>query len=109
MREDALDLTFEEWDATDSENVNSSQMPLAMIINSSELRAAGFTLQKVLPPKLEAATCRRCTRGVGIRQREGMGPTRFMSSVDADIESARPRGWKQKKAERPKKDVCISW
>jgi len=35
--EDTLGLTFEEWDPT--ENVDSSQMPVAMIINSSELRA----------------------------------------------------------------------
>ena len=46
--EDALGLTFEEWEPT--ENVDSSQMPVAMIFNSSELRAAGFTLRKVFPP-----------------------------------------------------------
>jgi hypothetical protein len=39
--EDASGLTFEEWDPT--ENADSSQMPVVMIINSNELRAAGFT------------------------------------------------------------------
>jgi len=41
--EDASGLTFEEWDPT--ENVDPSQKPVVMIINSSELRAAGFTLR----------------------------------------------------------------
>jgi len=61
-------------------------MPVAMIINSSELRAAGFTLWEVLLPKLEAAARRRSTSGAGIRQLEGMGPRRFILSVDDDIE-----------------------
>ena len=70
--EDALCLTFEEWDPT--ENVDSSQIPVAMIINSIELRAAGFTLQEVFSPELEAAARSRSTRCAGIRQLEGMGP-----------------------------------
>jgi len=82
--EDALCLTFEEWDPT--ENVDSSQMPVAMIINSSKLRATGFTLRKLFPPELEAAARRRSTRGAGIRQLEGMGPKRFILSVDDDTE-----------------------
>ena len=73
-----------EWDST--ENVDSSQMPVAMIINSSELRAAGFTLREMLPPELETAARRRSTRGAGIRQLEDMGPKRFIMSVDDDTE-----------------------
>jgi len=57
-------------------------MPLVMIINSSELRAAGFTLQEVFPPELEAAA----PRGAGIRQLECMGPKHFILSVDDDTE-----------------------
>jgi len=64
---------FEEWDPT--ENVDSSQMPVAMIINSSELRPAGFTLREVFPPEFEAAARSRSTRGAGIRKR-------FILSVD---------------------------
>jgi len=82
--EDASGLTFEEWEST--ENVDSSKMPVAMIINSSELRTAGFTLQEVFPPELEASARRRSTRGAGIRQLEGMGPKRFILSVDDDTE-----------------------
>jgi len=59
-------------------------MPLAMIINSSKLRAAGFTLRKVFPSQLEAAACCRSMCGAGIRQLECIGPKRFMWSVDDD-------------------------
>ena len=64
-----------------------------MLINSSELRAAGFKLKEVLPPALEAAVRVR-TRGAGLevlrvwvlRSLEGMGPKRFVLSVDDDTE-----------------------
>jgi len=109
-------LTFEEWDHT--ENVDSSQMPVVMIINSSKLRVAGFTRQSflgfgllchhitlqvkqeriqvvhsnrvaqkcparghqsVFPQSFsEAAAHRKCTRGAGILQLEGMGPKQVM-------------------------------
>jgi len=84
--EDALGFTFEEWDPT--ENVDSSQMPEAMIIISSELslRAAGFMLREVFPPELEAPARRRSTRGAGIRQYVSMGPKHFILSVDDDTE-----------------------
>jgi hypothetical protein len=51
-----------------------------MLINSSELRAAGFKLKEVFPPALEAAG------GAGLRSLEGMGPKRFVLSVDDDTE-----------------------
>jgi len=82
--EDASGLTFEERDPT--ENVDSSPMPVAMIINSSELRAAGFMLREVYPLELEAAARRRSSRDAGIRQLECMGPKRFILSVDDDTE-----------------------
>ena len=59
-------------------------MPVAMIINSSELRAAGFTLREVFSSELETAARRRSTRGAGIRQLESMGPKHFILSVDDD-------------------------
>jgi len=88
--EDASGLTFEEWDPT--ENVDSVQMPVTMMINSSELRAAGFTLQEVFPLELEAVARRRSTRGTGIRQLEGMGPKRFILSAD-NIKRLGPMQW----------------
>ena len=45
-------LTFEEWDPTS--DVDHTLPPAVMIINSSELRGAGFNLKEVLPPELEA-------------------------------------------------------
>ena len=64
---------------------DTSRPPVAMLINSSELRAAGFKLKEVLPPALEAAARVR-TRGAGLRSLEGMGPKRFVLSVDDDTE-----------------------
>ena len=51
--DDASGLTFEEWDPT--ADVDDTQPPAAMIINSSELRGPVFNLKEVLPPELEAA------------------------------------------------------
>ena len=53
MDDDVSGLTFEEWVPT--ADVDDTQPPAAMIINSSELRGAGFNLKEVLPPELEAA------------------------------------------------------
>ena len=81
--EDASGLTFEEWDPT--KDVDNSQPPVPMIINSSELRGAGFNLQEVIPPALEAAArSGRRTRGAGVRQVEGLGRKRFVLSADDD-------------------------
>ena len=83
--EDASGLTFEEWDP--ASEADTSQEPVAMIINSSELRAAGFKLKEVLPPQLEsAARGGMRTRGAGLRRLQGMGPQRFLLHVDDDTE-----------------------
>ena len=81
MAEDASCLTFEEWDPT--KDADNAQIPVPMIINSSELRGAGLNLQEVIPPVLEAAAqSGRRTRGAGLRQLEGMGRKRFVLSAD---------------------------
>jgi len=82
--EDASGLTFEECDTT--ENIDSLQMPVSMIIRPLELRAAGFTLREVFSPELEAAACRRSTRGAGVHQLGGTGLKCFMLLVDDDTE-----------------------
>ena len=83
--EDTSGLTFEEWDPT--KDADDSQPPAPMIINSSELRGAGFNLQEVIPPELEsAARLGRRTRGAGLRQLEGVGRKRFVLSSDDDNE-----------------------
>ncbi len=83
VEEDASGLTFLEW----TPDVDTSRPPVAMLINSSELRAAGFKLNEVLPPALEGAACGGLrTRGAGLRSLEGMDPKRFVLSVDDDTE-----------------------
>jgi len=81
--EDASSLTFEEWDPI--KDADASQTPVPMIIKSSELCGAGFNLQEVIPPALEAAArSGRRTRGARLRQFEGMGQKRFVLSADDD-------------------------
>jgi len=83
--EDAAGLTFEEWDPI--KDADDSQTPVPMIINSSKLRGAGFNLQEVIPPALEAtARSGRHSRGAGLRQFEGMGRNRFVLTPDDDNE-----------------------
>ena len=63
MEEDASGLTFQEW----TPDVDTSRSPVSMLINSSDLRAAGFKLKEVIPPALEAAERGGLwTRGVGL-------------------------------------------
>ncbi len=86
MEENASGLTFQYY----TPDVDTSRPPVTMLINSSELRAAGFKLREVLlllPPALETvARGGLRTRGSGLRSLEGMGPTRFVLSVDDDTE-----------------------
>jgi len=53
MDEDASGLIFEESNPT--QDADASQLPVAMLINSSKLHAVGFKLKEVLAPQLEAA------------------------------------------------------
>ena len=81
--DDTSGLTFVEQDL--AKDADPNQPPVAMIINSSELRAAGFKLQERLPPQLEAvARTGKRTRGAGLRQLNGMGPTTYALGVDDD-------------------------
>jgi hypothetical protein len=83
--EDALGLTFEEWDP--SADTDASEAPVAMIVNSSELRAAGFDLREVIPLQPEAvARGARRTRGAALKQILGMGTRRYVLSVNNDNE-----------------------
>ena len=82
--EDAAGLTFEEWDPI--KDADDSQTPVPMSINSSQLRGAGFNLQEVTPPALEAAArSGRRKRGAGLRQFEGMGRKRFVLRDDVKL------------------------
>jgi hypothetical protein len=81
----ASGLTFEKWNPAQA--VDMSLKPAALIINSSQLRAASFRLDKVVPSQLEAAVRSGMrTRGAGMRQLRGMGSESFVLNVDLDTE-----------------------
>jgi hypothetical protein len=83
--EDASGLTFEEWDP--SEDTDASESPVVLIVNSSELRAAGFDLREVIPLQLETvARGGPGTSGAALKQIHGMGTRRYVLSVDNDNE-----------------------
>ncbi len=81
--DDASGLTFEEWDP--SADTDTSQAPVAMIVNFSEL--CDFDLRELIPLQLEvAASGDRRTRGATLKQIHGMGTRRYVLSVDNDNE-----------------------
>ena len=60
-------------------NLNVSERLIWALNGLSRSTDAGFNLQEVIPPSLEAAACSgRRTRGAGVRQVEGMGRKRFV-------------------------------
>jgi hypothetical protein len=78
-------LTFEEWDP--SADTDVSQAPVAMIVNSTDLRAADFDVREVILQQLEvAARGGRRTRGAALKQIHGMGTRRYVLHVDNDNE-----------------------
>ncbi len=82
--EDVSDLTFEEWDLSDTD---ASEAPVAMIVNSSELCAAAFDLREVIPLQLETAVRGgRRTRNAALKQIHVMGTRRYVLSVNNDNE-----------------------
>ncbi len=67
MDEDDSGLTFEEWDP--SADTDASEVPVVMIVNSSELLSATFDLREVIPLQLEeAARGDRSTRDTDLKQ-----------------------------------------
>jgi hypothetical protein len=82
--EDESGLLFEEWQP--QQDVDASIPEEPMIINSSELRAAGFKMTEVIPPALEQAARRGGAgrrKGAGLRRVGGL-PPRFTLSVADD-------------------------
>ncbi len=65
----------------------ASEVPVVMIVNSSELRATGFDHREVIPLQLEAATRGTPrTRCAVLKQVHDMGTSRYVLSVDNDNE-----------------------
>ncbi len=82
---DVSGLTFEEWEP--SLDTDSSQAPVTMIVDSSDLRTTGFDLREVIPLQLESVTSGdRRTRYSTLKQIHDMGTRRYVLSVDNDNE-----------------------
>ena len=83
VADDLSGLTFQEWDP--SAGTDDTSAPVAMLVNSSELRAADFPLAEVRPLHLDAvARGGRRTRGAAVRKFQGVGNSTFVLSVEND-------------------------
>ena len=83
VADDTSGLTFQEWDP--SAGTDDTSVPVAMLVNSSELRAADFPLAEVIPLQLDAvARGGRRTRGAAVRKLQGVGNSTFVLSVEND-------------------------
>ena len=83
VADDLSGLTFQEWDP--SAGSDDTSAPVAMLVNSSELRATDFPLAEVRPLHLDAvARGGRRTRGAAVRKLQGVGNSTFVISVEND-------------------------
>ena len=83
VADDTSGLTFQEWDP--SAGTDDTSVPVAMLVNSSEWRAADFPLAEVSPLHLDAvARGGRRTRGEAVRKSQGVGNSTFVLSVEND-------------------------
>jgi hypothetical protein len=81
--DDLSGLTFQEWDP--SSGTDDTSAPVAMLVNSSELRTADFPLAEVSPLHLDAvARGSRRTCGAAVRKIQGVGNSTFVLSVEND-------------------------
>jgi hypothetical protein len=81
VADDLSGLTFQEWDP--SVGTDDTSTPVAMLVNSSELRAADFPLAEVRPLHLDTvAHGGRRTRGAAVRKLQGVGNSTFVLSVE---------------------------
>jgi hypothetical protein len=83
VADDLSGLTFQEWDP--SAGSHDTSVPVAMLVNSSELRAADFPLAEVRPLQLvTVALGGRRTRDAAARKLQGVGSSTFVLSVEND-------------------------
>ncbi len=83
VADDLSGLTFQEWDS--SEGIDDTSAPVAMLVNSSEMRAADFPLEEVRPLHLNTvARGGRRTGDVSVRNLQGVGNSTFVLSVEND-------------------------
>ena len=83
VADDLSGLTFQEWDP--SAGTDDASAPVAMLVNSSELRVADIHLAEVSPLQLDMVARRdRRTRGAAVRKLQGVGNSTFVLSVEND-------------------------
>jgi hypothetical protein len=80
VADDLSGLTFQEWDPS-----TGTSAPVEMLVNSSELRVADFSLVEVRPLQHDVvARGGRRTRGAVVRKIQGEGNSTFVLSVEND-------------------------
>jgi hypothetical protein len=83
VADDLSGLTFQEWDP--SAGSDDTSAPVAMLVNSNELRDTDFHLAEVRPLQLDSVTLGgRRTRGAAVRKLQGVGKSTFVLSVEND-------------------------
>ncbi len=83
VADDLSGFTFQEWDP--SAGSDDTSAPVAMLVNSNELRTADFPLEEVRSLQLDAvARGGRRTRGAVVRKLQGVGNSTFVLSVEND-------------------------
>ena len=83
VADDLSGLTFQEWDP--STGTDDASAPVAIVVNSSELRDSDFHLAEVRTLQLDSvARGGRRTRGAAVRKLEGVGNSTFVLSVEND-------------------------
>ena len=82
VTDDLSELTFQEWDP--STGTDDGSDPVAMLVNSSDLRAEDIHLVEVCPLQLDDAHGVRRTHGVTVRKLQGVGNSTFALSVEND-------------------------
>ncbi len=76
-------LTFQEWDP--STGTDDASAPVTMVVNSNDLCVTDFHLPEVSPLQLDVVTRGvRRTRGVSVRNLQGVVNSTFVLSVEND-------------------------
>jgi hypothetical protein len=83
VADDVSGLTFQEWDP--SAGSDNTSAPVAMLVNSSDLRAADFPLTEVRPLQLDVVSRGgRRTCDPAVKKLQGVGNSTFVLSVEND-------------------------
>jgi hypothetical protein len=83
VADDLSGLTFQEWDP--SAGSDDTSAPVAMLVNSSELRDVDFPLTEVRSLQVDVVVRGdRRARGTAVRKLQGVDNSTFVLSVEND-------------------------